>query len=100
MIGSVSCLALSSLSTVAANSPATPLEDMRHEFSRKGGLNEQMFAVFQDGGGLKALTQALGSVLNRIRATLTKDEIGSGQPARSAHRTDGLKFFTRALFRQ
>lgn len=57
----------SSLATVAASSPATPLEDLRHEFSTKGGLNEQMFAVFRDGGGLKALTQALDSVLNRVR---------------------------------
>lgn len=59
----------SSLSTVAANSPQTPLEDLRQEFSTKGGLNEQMFAVFRDGGGLKAMTQAMDSIFNRVRSS-------------------------------
>ena len=58
----------SSLAAVAMRNPSTPLEDLRHEYSTKGGLNEQMFAEFHDGGGLAALTRALDIVLNRIRA--------------------------------
>ena len=58
----------SSLSAIALHNPSTPLEELRHEYSTKGGLNEQMFAEFRDGGGLSALTRALDSVLSRIRA--------------------------------
>lgn len=58
----------SSLSTVAVNNPSTSLEDLRHEYSTKGGLNEQMFAEFRDGGGLGALTRALESVISRVSA--------------------------------
>lgn len=56
-----------SLSAVAVNHPAISLEDLRHEYSTKGGLNEQMFVTYRDGEGLRALTQALDSVLNRVR---------------------------------
>lgn len=57
-----------SLSTVAMQNPSMLLEDLRHEYSTKGGLNEQMFAEFHKAGGLNALTQALDAVLSRIRA--------------------------------
>ncbi|UPA26960.1 pyrroline-5-carboxylate reductase [Shinella oryzae] len=57
-----------SLSTVAFRDPLTPLVDLRHEYSTKGGLNEQMFAQFRDSGGLAALSRALDVVLTRIQA--------------------------------
>lgn len=57
----------SSLSTVAQTTPSRSLEDLRHEFSTKGGLNEQMFAKFRENGGTSALTTALESVLDRVR---------------------------------
>ena len=56
----------SSLSTVAATTPTRSLEDLRHEFSTKGGLNEQMFSQFREHGGTAALTEALESVLARV----------------------------------
>ncbi|CAN7261891.1 pyrroline-5-carboxylate reductase [Rhizobium sp. LjRoot30] len=56
-----------SLSTTALNAPALSLEDLRHEYSTKGGLNEQMFARFREHGGTDALTAALDSVLDRVR---------------------------------
>ena len=58
----------SSLSTVAMNNPSVSLEDLRHDYSTKGGLNEQVFNDFRADGGLSALTQALDNVLARIRA--------------------------------
>ncbi|MFC3075209.1 pyrroline-5-carboxylate reductase [Shinella pollutisoli] len=57
-----------SLSTVALTAPSRSLEDLRHEFSTKGGLNEQMFARFREHGGADALTKALDSVLERVRS--------------------------------
>ncbi|OJT98391.1 MAG: pyrroline-5-carboxylate reductase [Rhizobium sp. 63-7] len=57
----------SSLSAVAVNAPSRSLEDLRHEYSTKGGLNEQMFARFHAHGGTDALTTALESVLDRVR---------------------------------
>lgn len=57
-----------SLSAVAIRNPSTSLENLRHEHSTKGGLNEQVFHEFRDGGGMDALTQALDNVLTRIRA--------------------------------
>ncbi|OBZ95076.1 pyrroline-5-carboxylate reductase [Pararhizobium polonicum] len=41
--------------------------DLRREFSTKGGLNEQLFREFEQGGGTEALTAALTSVLLRIK---------------------------------
>lgn len=58
-----------SLATVAFRNPSTSLEDLRHEYSTKGGLNEQMFTDFRDGGGLDALARALDVILMRIRAS-------------------------------
>lgn len=40
--------------------------DMSGEFATKGGLNEQVLADFDTGGGKAALNQALDRVLNRI----------------------------------
>jgi pyrroline-5-carboxylate reductase len=40
---------------------------LREEFSTKGGLNEQMFRVFGEEGGVDALRTALGQVLARVR---------------------------------
>lgn len=56
-----------SLSTVAESHSSTPLEDLRREYSTKGGLNQQMFAEFRKGGGLDALSDALEAVLARIQ---------------------------------
>lgn len=56
-----------SLATVAFRNPSTSLEDLRHEYSTKGGLNAQMFAEFRGGGGLDALEHALEVVLARIQ---------------------------------
>ncbi|WP_421594131.1 pyrroline-5-carboxylate reductase [Shinella sp. M27] len=58
-----------SLSTVAFHNPSISLEDLRHEYSTKGGLNESMFAQFNKDGGLKALAHALDVVLARIQAS-------------------------------
>jgi pyrroline-5-carboxylate reductase len=57
-----------SLSTVAFRNPSTSLEDLRHEYSTRGGLNETMFAEFHKGRGLEALAHALDVVLARIQA--------------------------------
>jgi len=56
-----------SLSTVSMDHPSMSLEDLRREYSTKGGLNEQMFAEFCKGGGLDALSDALDAVLTRIQ---------------------------------
>jgi pyrroline-5-carboxylate reductase len=40
---------------------------LRDEYSTKGGLNEQVFRVFAENGGTTALTDALASVLARVR---------------------------------
>lgn len=40
---------------------------LREEFSTKGGLNEQLFAVFSNQGGLTALDSGLDVVLDRIK---------------------------------
>lgn len=58
----------SSLSTVACRNPSISLEDLRHEYSTKGGLNESMFAEFSKGRGLEPLSRALDVVLARIQA--------------------------------
>jgi len=47
----------SSLGRTAQDAPQTPLADLRHEFSTRGGLNEQMFSIFE----------ALDGVLARVR---------------------------------
>lgn len=56
------------LSTVVMCNPSETLKDLRHEYSTKGGLNEQMFTEFSAGGGLDALARALDSVLSRVRS--------------------------------
>ncbi|MCW1919913.1 pyrroline-5-carboxylate reductase [Rhodobacter sp. KR11] len=54
------------LGQVARQSPLD-FADLRHEFSTRGGLNEQVFRDFAAGGGTAALTQALDGVLARVR---------------------------------
>jgi pyrroline-5-carboxylate reductase len=55
------------LSDAAARAPEQTFDEIRTEFSTKGGLNEQVFNTFLADGGTKALTGALDSVFNRIR---------------------------------
>lgn len=57
-----------SLSQAAVQAPEVPFTSLRSAFSTKGGLNEQMFEVFDRSGGTVALTQALDQVLARVRA--------------------------------
>lgn len=57
-----------SLSQAAVQAPEVPFTSLRSAFSTKGGLNEQMFEVFDRSGGTAALTQALDQVLARVRA--------------------------------
>ncbi|CAN7274361.1 pyrroline-5-carboxylate reductase [Pararhizobium sp. LjRoot238] len=56
-----------SLAETAVRSHAS-LEDIRREFSTKGGLNEQVFDDFDRNGGSKALADALARVLLRIQS--------------------------------
>jgi pyrroline-5-carboxylate reductase len=56
-----------SLAQTAVKHHEMPLEDLRQEFSTKGGLNEQVFKDFDQKGGTQALTAALDHVLARIR---------------------------------
>jgi pyrroline-5-carboxylate reductase len=55
------------LSNAAALSPEKSFEEMRSEFSTKGGLNEQVYTTFAADGGVKALSDALDGVFRRIR---------------------------------
>jgi pyrroline-5-carboxylate reductase len=57
-----------SLGKVGAKSVERPPGDLRREFSTRGGLNEQLFREFEQGGGSVALTAALAGVLRRIRS--------------------------------
>ncbi|MDL2403642.1 pyrroline-5-carboxylate reductase [Rhizobium mayense] len=57
----------SGLSQAALASGAASFEEMRAEFSTKGGLNEQVFTEFVANGGTDALAAALRSVFLRIR---------------------------------
>lgn len=56
-----------SLAQTAVRAESTPLDALRREFSTPGGLNEQVFDVFERGGGSRALTDALEAVLRRVR---------------------------------
>lgn len=55
------------LSAKAADHPDQPFDDLRREFSTRGGLNEQVFTTFAADGGIKALSDALDGVFSRIR---------------------------------
>lgn len=66
-----------SLSGVAAAESGRSLEALRHEYSTKGGLNEQMFSRFCAEGGTAALTTALESVLERVRRASSGRTSGS-----------------------
>ncbi|MGH2341015.1 pyrroline-5-carboxylate reductase [Segnochrobactraceae bacterium EtOH-i3] len=55
----------SGLAHAMQTSPATTFEELRHEFSTRGGLNEQVFRVFVAHGGKTALEDGLDAVLAR-----------------------------------
>lgn len=55
------------LSASAAEHPEKSFEELKSEFSTKGGLNEQAYTNFAADGGIRALSDALDSVFNRIR---------------------------------
>ncbi|OSP56659.1 pyrroline-5-carboxylate reductase [Pseudoruegeria sp. SK021] len=48
--------------------------ELRAAHSTPGGLNAQIFQVFTEGGGDKALTEAMDSVMNRILAASAKQD--------------------------
>lgn len=50
-----------------AETSASGFAMLRHEYSTKGGLNEQIFRVFVEENGAAALTTALDQVLQRVR---------------------------------
>lgn len=54
------------LGRVAEGSGKT-FEALREEYSTRGGLNEQVFRVFGEAGGVEALRVALDQVLTRVR---------------------------------
>ncbi|WP_281978918.1 pyrroline-5-carboxylate reductase [Pseudorhizobium flavum] len=57
----------SSLAHVATATPHASYCDLRQEFSTRGGLNEQLFRMFDVQGGSAALLKALDDVLARLR---------------------------------
>jgi pyrroline-5-carboxylate reductase len=56
-----------SLAQTALNSDQATFDEIRREFSTKGGLNEQVFEDFDRKGGTRALTDALDRVYRRIQ---------------------------------
>lgn len=50
-----------------AEGSAKGFTDLREDYSTKGGLNEQMFQVFEEKGGAEALRTALSQVMQRVR---------------------------------
>lgn len=56
-----------SLAKFANAAPAMDFAALRHHFSTKGGLNEQVFRDFEAEGGSRALTSALDRVLERAK---------------------------------
>jgi pyrroline-5-carboxylate reductase len=56
-----------SLADTAARPQHPSFEQLRVEFSTRGGLNEQVFVDFAARGGSAALTEALDGVLARVR---------------------------------
>ncbi|WP_112436920.1 pyrroline-5-carboxylate reductase [Rhizobium sp.] len=56
-----------SLAQQAVKHGETPLDELKEEFSTKGGLNEQVFEDFDHKGGSSALIAALDRVLARIK---------------------------------
>lgn len=57
----------SGLAHAMAEAPEASFAALRAEFSTKGGLNEQIFRDFQEGGGTAALEGALGLALERVQ---------------------------------
>ena len=54
------------LATVAANQPAQPFPTLSKKFATVGGTNEQVLAQLKKIGALKAVSDALDVVLNRM----------------------------------
>lgn len=54
------------LSGAALAAPSRSFEELRIGHSTVGGLNEQLYECFRQGGGLKALTTALDAVSDRL----------------------------------
>ena len=52
--------------TAVAAGPDVAFIELSHEFATKGGLNEQVFRHFEEGGGSDALARALDRVYRRI----------------------------------
>ncbi|MFN3992616.1 MAG: pyrroline-5-carboxylate reductase [Tabrizicola flagellatus] len=50
-----------------AEGSGKPFGALREEYSTRGGLNEQVFRVFGEAGGVKALRLALDQVLERVK---------------------------------
>lgn len=50
------------------------LASLRHEFSTRGGINEQLFREYEMAGGTKALLAALESVRERIEGGLERPD--------------------------
>lgn len=50
-----------------AEGSGKPFGTLREEYSTRGGLNEQVFRVFGEAGGVKALRLALDQVLERVK---------------------------------
>jgi pyrroline-5-carboxylate reductase len=57
------------LSRVAAAKSELSFSDLRTEFSTRGGLNEQMYQLFEEQGGGRALLDGLEAVLQRVCAS-------------------------------
>ena len=64
----------SSLAHTAQSSSSQSLQQLRHDFSTKGGLNEQMFRDFEAGQGMKALEIGLETLLARVRSSGVKQD--------------------------
>ncbi|MFT4437784.1 pyrroline-5-carboxylate reductase [Caballeronia sp. 15715] len=58
------------LSQTMMTSQSTSFESLRFGHTTPGGLNEQMYRVFREQGGARALTSALDSVLTRVESSL------------------------------
>lgn len=56
-----------SLAEKSSASTASSFEELRTEFSTKGGLNEQIFRDFEGKGGTDALLAAMSAALARVR---------------------------------
>ena len=54
------------LATIAANPSAEPFPTLAEKFATAGGINEQVMAHLTRAGALKAVSDALDGVLDRM----------------------------------